>query len=68
MRQKSVVAKTQSIEKKHYCELDKLSPVVARVFTQWVSAKGVPGILLGPGAPGNIVCLVCCCILSQGII
>lgn len=34
MRQKSVVAKTQSIEKKHYCELDKLSPVVARVFTQ----------------------------------
>lgn len=26
------------------------------------------GTVLGTGAPGNLVCLVCCCILSQGII
>lgn len=32
------------------------------------SAYCVPGTLLGTGAPGNSVCLVCCCILSQGII
>lgn len=66
MRWKQVISETQSTEVD--CDLDNLSPVIICIFAQWRPCACVPGTVLGTEVPGDFICLVCCCILSQGII